>query len=194
MDFEFKSKPIDKLKADFLRRKKKGLSAFVDFEEFLSWYNTQKLKDLFEINEIYFVPVEKGDWLGHIDSMARFISSDTLLINDYSKEKQGTYVDFLSALHNAKLNWITFPFNPYNNNDDNDATGVYLNYLELDKFIILPVFGIDTDKSAIRKAKEIFSQKTIIPVKSNQPAKDNGIINCLTWNIKKCNHINNRNI
>lgn len=145
----------------------------------------QRLKDLLEINEIYFVSVEKGDWLGHIDAMARFIGTDTLLINDYSKEDQSNYIGFLSALHNAGLKWITFPFNPYHNNDDNDASGVYLNYLELDKFIILPVFGIDTDKQAIHKAKEILGQKTIVPVKSNQPAKDNGIINCLTWNIKK---------
>jgi agmatine deiminase len=55
----------------------------------------------------------------------------------------------------------------------------------LDKFLILPVFGIVTDESAIQRAQEIFNQKTIIPVKSNQPAKDNGIINCLTWNIKR---------
>lgn len=145
----------------------------------------QKLKDLLEINKIYFVPVEKGDWLGHIDGMARFISSDTVLINDYSKEKQSSYIDFLSALHNAGLKWITFPYNPYSNKDYNDATGIYLNYLELDKFVILPVFGTATDESAIQRAQEIFNQKTVIPVKSNQPAKDNGIINCLTWNIKK---------
>jgi hypothetical protein len=42
MSFEFKPKPIEKLKADFSRRKRKGLSAFVDFEEFQSWYNSQE--------------------------------------------------------------------------------------------------------------------------------------------------------
>lgn len=40
MSFKFKPKPTDKLKADFARRKQKGLSAFVDFQEFLNWYNT----------------------------------------------------------------------------------------------------------------------------------------------------------
>lgn len=144
----------------------------------------QRLRDLLEVNEVFFVPVEKGDWLGHIDAMARFAGPGTVIINDYSREPQSARTDLLCALHNAGLNWITFPFDPYHNEDDNDATGVYLNYLELEKFIILPVFGIDTDQAAIQRAKEIFPGKTIIPVKSNQPAKDNGLINCLTWNIK----------
>lgn len=145
----------------------------------------QELKDLLEVNDIFFVPVEKNDWLGHIDGMARFVNNDTVLINDFSREERKNYIDFLTALHNSKLHWITFPFDPYNNQDENDAAGLYLNYLELEKFIVLPIFGIDSDELAIKKATEIFPFKTIIPVLSVEPAKHNGVINCLTWNIYK---------
>lgn len=145
----------------------------------------QELKELFEINEIYFVPVEKGDWLGHVDGMARFISKDTVLVNDYNKEEQKNYIDFLAALHNSNLKWTPFPFDPYDNEEPDDATGLYLNYLEMENFLVLPVFGLKTDKLAIERAREIFPEKIIIPVKSNEPAKHNGVINCLTWNIKK---------
>jgi agmatine deiminase len=145
----------------------------------------QELKDLFEINEIYFVPVEVGDWLGHIDGMARFISDDTVLVNDLKLEKRPDYIDFLMSFHNSKLKWEEFTFNPYQNEGKDDATGIYLNYLELTDFLVLPIFGLSTDEDAIKKAKEIFPLKKIIPVKSNEPAKDNGLLNCLTWNIKK---------
>ncbi|MCK4661504.1 MAG: agmatine deiminase family protein [Bacteroidales bacterium] len=145
----------------------------------------QELKDLLEINEIYFVPVKKGDWLGHVDGMARFIDSHTVLVNDYQKEDKSSYIDFLTSLHNSKLKWITFPFNPYKNENFDDAAGLYLNYLEMDKYLVLPIFGIKTDKLAIEKVKEIFPNKEIIQIISNEPAKNNGIINCLTWNIKK---------
>lgn len=143
----------------------------------------QQLLDLLEVNEIYFVPVEEGDWLGHIDSMARFINQDTVLINNMRKEEPKAFSNLITSLHNAKLNWQLFPFNPSENESDDDATGIYLNYLELSNFIILPTFGLTSDNEAFRKAKEVFPGKTIVPVRSNEPAKHNGIINCLTWNI-----------
>ncbi|MCB0502565.1 MAG: agmatine deiminase family protein [Bacteroidetes bacterium] len=145
----------------------------------------EQLKNLLDVNDIFFVPVEKGDWLGHVDGMARFISEDTVLINDFSYEEQKDYIDFLGALHNSGLKWKTFPFNSYDNEDIDDAAGLYLNYLELEKHLVLPIFGRETDKDAIEKSKEIFPDKQIITVKSNEPAKHTGIINCLTWNIKK---------
>jgi agmatine deiminase len=145
----------------------------------------EQLKNLLEIENIFFVPVEKGDWLGHADGMARFISKDTVLVNDFRKEEKGNYIDFLAALHNSGLKWTSFPFDLSENENLDDASGLYLNYLEIKDFLILPVFGKETDNEAIKKATGIFSDKKIITIRSNEPAKDTGIINCLTWNIKK---------
>lgn len=144
----------------------------------------QELKDLLEVNEIYFVPPEKDDWLGHIDGMARFINGNTVLVNDYSFEDRKNYIDFIGALHNAKLNWIQFPYYP-EKEDTDDATGLYLNYLEMEKFILLPIFGLEMDKMAIERSKDIFPNKEIITVKSNELAKGTGLLNCITWNIKR---------
>jgi hypothetical protein len=44
MDFKYIPKPIDKLKADFTRRKQDGRSDFVDFEEFNNWYSSKEKK------------------------------------------------------------------------------------------------------------------------------------------------------
>ncbi|AFL83159.1 peptidylarginine deiminase-like enzyme [Belliella baltica DSM 15883] len=145
----------------------------------------EQLKNLLEINDLFFVPVEKGDWLGHADGMARFIASDTVLINDFSKEEQEDYIDFLSALHNSGLKWRIFPYEIYDNEDLDDAAGLYLNFLELENYLILPIFNKVTDDEAIEKAKEIFPEKQLITILSNEPAQDTGIINCLTWNIKR---------
>jgi len=145
----------------------------------------EQLKNLLEINELFFVPVENGDWLGHVDGMARFIDEDTVLINDFSQEARKDYIDFLASLHNSKLKWVTFPFNPYDNEDFDDAAGLYLNYLELENHLILPIFGKESDEKAIERSKEIFPGKQLITLHSNEPAKHTGIINCLTWNIKK---------
>lgn len=42
MSFEYKTKPIDKLKADYLRRKQTGHDSFLNFESFEKWYNSQE--------------------------------------------------------------------------------------------------------------------------------------------------------
>ena len=145
----------------------------------------QELKDLLEVNEIYFVPPEKDDWLGHIDGMARFIDSNTVLVNDFSREEKKDYIGLLDGLQDVKLNWIQFPYYPYDNEDYDDATGLYLNYLELDKFLILPIFELSMDKTAIERSREIFPNKEIITVKCNELAVDTGLLNCITWNIQK---------
>lgn len=145
----------------------------------------ERFKDLLETDEIFFVPVEKGDWLGHVDGMARFVNQSTVLINDTRREKIEDYIDFSMALRNAGLKWIEFPFNIYENESVDDAAGLYLNYLEMEKLVVLPVFDFDSDDLAIEAANKIFKGRKIITIKSNEPAKDTGIINCLTWNIRK---------
>ena len=145
----------------------------------------EQLKNLLEVNNIYFVPVEQGDWLGHSDGMARFIDSETVLVNEFNREDMNAYIDFHAALLNSGLNWKTFPFDSNAYESDDDATGLYLNYLELEDFLVLPTFGIPTDELAIEKAIEIFAGKELITVRSNEPARNNGILNCLTWNIKR---------
>lgn len=144
-----------------------------------------RIQNLLEINKLIFIPVEKGDWLGHADGLARFASQDTVLINDFGLDEQKTYINLLAALHNSGLKWKGFPNDCFRNDDYDDAAGLYLNYLELTDHILMPVFGREADQPAIEIAKEIFQGKKVIPVMSNEPAKDTGIINCLTWNIKK---------
>jgi len=145
----------------------------------------EELKNLLEIDEIIFVPMEKDDWLGHADGMARFLETDTVLINDYSDDNPKNYIDFLAALHNAKLRWKTIPFTSHLNNDPNDAAGLYLNYMELESHIFLPIFNQDSDQLVINIVNELFPLKKIIPILGIEPAKHTGVINCLTWNIKK---------
>ena len=44
MTFNYITKPIQKLKADYSRRKQRGLNSFQDFADFEDWYNTQDKK------------------------------------------------------------------------------------------------------------------------------------------------------
>ena len=69
---------------------------------------------------------------------------------------------------------------PYFDSAGISAVGSYLNFLETEKHIFLPIFGSVQDETAVKSAKEIFEKK-IVAVNINGIAKDGGVLNCISW-------------
>ena len=69
---------------------------------------------------------------------------------------------------------------PYFDSKGISAVGSYLNFLETEKHIFLPVFGDALDETALKCAREIFNKK-IIPVNINGIAEEGGGLNCISW-------------
>ncbi|MFN4234259.1 MAG: agmatine deiminase family protein [Bacteroidia bacterium] len=138
-----------------------------------------------EVDEIIFVPKHPKDFIGHADAMVRFVDEKTVLINDYSKESNSYYKSFRLSLHNAGLDCIEFPYNPYNNKNYEDATGEYINFLQMKNFILLPVFNLKEDILAYNLIKSIFPNYKIDTIDSIELAKMGGVLNCISWNILK---------
>ena len=143
----------------------------------------KQLRQLFQIDKIYFVPWEINDFTGHADGMVRFIDNDTVLINDYSKENAEFQRCFRMSLHNAGLEYIELPYNPPNDLTLTSARGLYLNYLQMKQAIIVPTFNTKYDEKAINVLEKVFKDQNITTVDSNELADEGGILNCITWNI-----------
>lgn len=144
-----------------------------------------ELKRLFETEFIYFLPIQPRDVFGHADGMLRFLYENTVLINDYSKEKSSFQNAFFTAVHNTGLDYVEIPYNPYPNRRYDQANGVYINYLEMKKCIILPVFGLDEDEKVLRLFEKLFKNKIIKTIDCNEIGNEGGLLNCISWNIKK---------
>ena len=144
----------------------------------------KQLCDTFEIDNLFFLPWDKSDFTGHANGMVRFIDSETVLINDYSKEKPEYQRTFRMALHNAGLDWREIPFNPYDNKSLYNAEGVYFNYLQMKQAVIVPTFKRKEDEKAVNILEQVFKGQTIATVDSNEIAIEGGILNCITWNIQ----------
>ena len=142
------------------------------------------LQKLLEVERLVFVPQYPDDYTGHADGMLRFFDKNTVLINDHSQEDKYFNSAFKLALENAGLDYIEIPFNPYNNADDADASGVYINYLQMKNVIILPTFGMEEDTRVIKQFQNLFPDYTIESLDCREIAKDGGILNCISWNIK----------
>jgi agmatine deiminase len=144
--------------------------------------------DIFQGDKLVIIPTDPSDEIGHADGVVRFFDDNTVLINTYpgkSAKERSFQVNLKKSLTNARLNYIEIPCNPYGNAYVFEANGIYMNYLQMEGVIILPVFNIKEDEHAVKKFEEIFAGQTIKTIESNAVAKDGGILNCITWNIKK---------
>jgi agmatine deiminase len=143
-----------------------------------------QISDILEVEEIFLIPEQPHDFTGHADGMARFIDEHTILINDYRHEKEAFQRAFRIAIHNSRLNYVELPYNPYGNANYDQANGDYINYLQMEGIVMLPVFGIKEDELVIRQFEKVFPGQRIVAIPSNEIAKDGGILNCISWNIK----------
>lgn len=134
-----------------------------------------ELEKLLEAS-VLIIPSLKSDMTGHADGMVRFVDENTV-IGNASRSLFGLEAHIKLALRNHGIEVIDFP---YLDSKGDSAVGCYLNFLETEQAIFLPVFGIDMDSEAIETAKNIFN-KTIIPVNINEIAEYGGLLNCISW-------------
>ena len=144
----------------------------------------KQLENLFRVDKVLFVPWDTYDFTGHTDGMVRFIDSNTVLINDYSQEEPKFQRSFRMALHNAGLDYVELPYNLPKDPKLISARGLYLNYLQMEQAVIVPIFKTKHDDKAIKVLEKVFNGQNIVTVNSNELADEGGIINCITWNIK----------
>lgn len=144
----------------------------------------KQLYELLQVDKIYFIPEQPGDFTGHSDGMVRFVDKHTVIINDYKQEKEWFHRAFEIAIHNTGLDYIKIPYNVYDNKSNDHANGDYINYLQMKNTVIIPTFGIKEDDLAVRQLETIFAGQNTQTVESNEIAYDGGILNCITWNIR----------
>lgn len=130
--------------------------------------------------QVLIIPSLKSDMTGHADGMVRFVNENTV-IGNCTPSKNGLEQRIKTVLQDYGINVIDFP---YFSSSNNSAIGCYLNFLETERYIFLPVFGNELDDKAVASAKEIFA-KMIIPVNVNEIAKEGGVLNCISWETKQ---------
>ena len=123
---------------------------------------------------------KKNDMTGHADGMVRFVNENTV-IGNCVPSKNGLEQRIQSVLQGYGIDVIDFP---YFSSSHDSAVGCYLNFLETERHIFLPVFGNELDDKAVASAKEIFA-KMIIPVNVNEIAREGGVLNCISWETKQ---------
>ncbi len=146
------------------------------------------LKELLEVKDFIVVTTEASDIVGHADGMVRFVNEKTVLINEYSSDKRA-YKSFIpkfeQSIRDAGLKAIYLPYTSNNNDDVMDATGCYINYLQVAQNIFFPIFNQSEDEKAIEVIGSAFPGSNIVKIDCSELAKEGGVLNCISWNILK---------
>ena len=108
--------------------------------------------------EIILIPSLKEDFTGHADGMVRFVDENTV-IGNRSPYKSGLEQRIKTTLNRKGISVIDFP---YYSSPGISAEGSYINYLETENDILLPVFGSNSDNEATEAAKRLFTKKIIL--------------------------------
>ena len=148
---------------------------FSENPEYPSAALVHELSELLEA-EVLIIPSLKSDMTGHADGMARFLDDRTVLCNR-PLSSRGFEQQVKRAVQDCGLDAVDFPFVP---TGGVSAVGCYLNYLETERVVFLPVFGIEQDAEAETSARQLFS-KEIVPVNIREIAQQGGCLNCISW-------------
>ncbi len=140
----------------------------------------QLLSELEEIlnASVIIVPHHYDDYTGHADGMIRFINGDTVLVNDLSKESPSFRYRLTKVLKENKLNCAEMPMVL-----TKTAVGIYINYLQVKGLILIPSFGLKEDEIVLDFIGKCFPESKILPVYATEIAKQDGVLNCVSWNI-----------
>lgn len=127
------------------------------------------------------------DFTGHADGMVRFVDRNTVLGIKYDdKYKKDWWKNTQKVLDKYNISFIEVPF--FEDETDREHTesaiGVYVNYLEVNDLIVVPVFGRAEDAQAIEIIQKAFPNKQIETINYNDVAKEGGLLNCTTWVVK----------
>lgn len=137
--------------------------------------------------EIIIIPAEKDDMTGHADGMVRFVNKDTILGNRMADEYKYWQKGMQKVLKRYNLTYIDVPFftDIKDSKHPESAIGIYVNYLEVNDLIVVPVFGREEyDAQAVEIIRRTFPDKQIETISYNDVAKEGGLLNCTTWVVK----------
>ena len=108
-----------------------------------------ELERMLDVSGIIFIPADKNDYCGHADAMVRFLDEKTVLMNAYKYSDKKLAASIQIILKQKGFEIIPVPYDVYDNDSLDSAVGTYINFLEMEQAIFVPIFNRDQDKNSI---------------------------------------------
>lgn len=139
----------------------------------------ETIKQKCALNELIIIPRQPYDMLGHSDGMVRWIDEDSVLVNDFSNESKSFNDRLIRSLKKYGLNikFMRYSEGFFSKTRD---WGAYLNFIKINSFLIVPVYGIDDDYIAIEQIKKIYGGCKVETINLSEIIELGGALHCIT--------------
>jgi len=153
---------------------------------------TKKLKEFFGAEDILYLNhgyLAGDDTDSHIDTLARFISKDTIMYVKCDDEGDEHYEELkkmqeeLHILSREKnLSLIALPMSDAIYFDGERLPATYANFLFVNGAVLVPTYNTPSDKKALEIFRETFPSREIVPIDCSVLIRQHGSLHCVTMN------------
>lgn len=156
---------------------------------------TQKLSQTLGATEILYLNhgyLAGDDTDSHIDTLARFISKDTIMYVKCEDESDEHYKELklmeeelqeISKTHGFKL--VSLPMTEAIYFHDERLPATYANFLFVNGAVIVPTYNVKEDEEALEIFRDAFKELDVVGVDCSVLIRQHGSLHCVTMNFAK---------
>ncbi len=153
---------------------------------------TQKLKEFFGAEHILYLNhgyLAGDDTDSHIDTLARFISKDTIMYVQCKDDTDEHYPELkrmeeeLQMLAQEKnFSLIALPMSEAVYFEGERLPATYANFLFVNGAVLVPTYNVESDAKALEIFQQTFKERAIIPIDCSILIRQHGSLHCVTMN------------
>ena len=139
----------------------------------------ETIKQKCALNELIIIPKQPYDMLGHSDAMVRWIDENSVLVNDFSNESKSFNDRLVKALKKSGLDMKFMKYHKGFFTKKRDW-GAYLNFIKIKDILIVPIYGIDDDDTALQQINKVYSSCRVETINLSEIIELGGALHCIT--------------
>lgn len=137
-------------------------------------------------SQVIVIPVEPYDFTGHADGIIRYYDSNTVLMNRYQDKQHKSFRNRLrAALKTAGISAIEIEYKTAQQRQLHGCQRVLHQFFTNERFYSSPYFSFKGGRKSIKTIEDLFPDHAIDTIDSRDISKDGGVLNCISWNIKR---------
>ena len=126
---------------------------------------------------------EDTDKYGHSDGFIKWCGDNRILMCNHGDEYPEEATAIRNELEKYGFEVTEMRFNNKVCSPKKELNWAYINFLQVGKHIIMPIFNIEEDSIAYNYIADAFPDCTIHQIEMAEIAEEGGALHCISWNI-----------